>query len=156
MSNNTNVQAALAELSGDELVESDKQFNASSPKAKHETAYTQILDAYAENIEQTLKKKRCYKTLIFWLAFALLAGVFVLLVGLLIVLVWKKPLTGVAEWCSIVIPALVSFLTVFFVIPKVITEYLFNSEEEKYMSEIIKNIQNYDKENQTESRKESS
>lgn len=76
-----------------------------------------------------------------------LDGVFVLFVGLLFVLLWKKPLTGVAEWCSIAVPALVSFLTIFFVIPKVITEYLFNSEEEKYMSEIIKNIQNYDKAN---------
>lgn len=150
MSKNTNVQEVLAELSGDERVESDKQFNAPSPKAKHETAYTQILDAYAENIEKTLKKKRCYKSMIFWLAFILLAGVFVLLVGLLIVLIWKKPFTGIAEWCSIVLPALVSFLTVFFVIPKVITEYLFNSEEEKYMSEIIKNIQNYDKGDRTD------
>lgn len=150
MGNDAKVQDVVAELSGAELVESDKQFNTSSPKSKHETAYTQILDAYAQNIEQTLKKKRLFKTLIFWLAFALLAGVFILLIGLLIILIWKKPLAGIAEWCSIVIPALVSFLTVFFVIPKVITEYLFNSEEEKYMSEIIKNIQNYDKENQTE------
>lgn len=150
MGNDAKVQDVVAELSGAELVESDKQFNTSSPKSKHETAYTQILDAYAQNIEQTLKKKRLFKTLIFWLAFALLAGVFILLISLLIILIWKKPLAGIAEWCSIVIPALVSFLTVFFVIPKVITEYLFNSEEEKYMSEIIKNIQNYDKENQTE------
>lgn len=64
---------------------------------------------------------------------------------LLILLILKKPLTGIAEWCSIVVPALAAFLTVFLVIPKVVTEYLFNAEEEKYMSEIIRNIQNYDK-----------
>lgn len=149
MSNNSDVKKALAGLSGGGMVKSDKQFNDSSPKAKHETAYTKILDAYAANIDETLRRKRHYKTLIFWLAFALLAGVSLLLVGLLVILIWKKPLTGVAEWCSVVIPALVSFLTVFFVIPKVITEYLFNSEEEKYMSQIIKNIQTYDKENHT-------
>lgn len=92
-----------------------------------------------------LIKPAVQQIMIFWLAFILLVGVFVLLVGLLIVLIWKKPFTGIAERCSIVLPALVSFLTVFFDIPKVITEYLLNSEEEKYMSEIIKNIQNYDK-----------
>lgn len=145
MSNNTKVQEALAELSDDKLVESDKQFNRPSPKAEHETAYTKILDAYAHNIEETLKKKRRFKSMIFWLSFCLLVGVFLLLIALLIILLFKKPFSGIAEWCSIVIPALVSFLTVFVVIPKVITEYLFNSEEEKYMSEIIKNIQNYDK-----------
>lgn len=155
MSNNTKVQEALAELSGDELVESDKQFNTPSPKAEHETAYTKILDAYAKNIEKTLEKKRCYKSLIFWLSFGLLIGVFILLVVLLVILLWKKPFSGITEWCSIVIPALVSFLTVFFVIPKVITEYLFNSEEEKYMSEIIKNIQNYDKADHAEQLKQS-
>lgn len=92
-----------------------------------------------------LIKPAVQHTMVFWLAFILLAAVFVLLVGLLIVLIWKKPFTSIAEWCSIVLPALVSFHTVFFVIPKVITEYLLNSEEEKYMSEIIKTIQNYDR-----------
>lgn len=142
-----NFARALAKLQGTLLVKSDARFNKETAKAKHESAYTTILDAYAENIEKTLKTKRLFKAMVFWLAFALLALVFLLLVGLLIWSVWKKPFTGLKEWCTVIIPALVSFLTVFFVIPKIITEYLFNSEEEKYMSEIIKNIQNYDKEN---------
>lgn len=145
MDNHSDVQKAISMLSRNEIVTSDKQFNNETPKDQHETAYTKILDAYAENIAETLKKKRCYKTRIFWLSYILLSGVAILLVVLLCVLIWKKPLTGVAEWCSVVIPALVSFLTVFFIIPKIITEYLFNAEEEKYMSEIINNIQNYDK-----------
>ena len=148
MGNKTNVKLALAELSDDGIVKSDCQFNAPTQKDNHETTYTKILDAYAENIEETLKKKRFYKTMVFWLAYVLLAGVFLLFFGLLIWSIRTKPFTGIKEWCTVIIPALVSFLTVFFVNPKVITEYLFNSEEEKYMSEIIKNIQNYDKENQ--------
>lgn len=145
MDNTSGLQKALAALSDTGIVESDTEFNAPSPKDKHETSYTEILDAYAENIRETLKKKRLYKTFTFWLSFSLLTGVFVLFVVLLILLILKKPLTGIAEWCSIVVPALAAFLTVFLVIPKVVTEYLFNAEEEKYMSEIIRNIQNYDK-----------
>ena len=141
-----NFARALAKLPGALLVKSDARFNKETAKDKHENAYTTILDAYAENIEKTLKTKRLLKAMVFWLAFALLSIVFLLLVFLLFWLVWKKPFTGLKEWCTVIIPALVSFLTVFFVIPKIITEYLLNSEEEKYMSEIIKNIQNYDKE----------
>ena len=137
---------ALAKLQDGRLVKSDSRFNKETPKAKHENAYTTILDAYAENITETLKTKRLFKAMVFWLAFILLALVFILLVVLLVWSIWKKPFTGIKEWCTVIIPALVSFLTVFFVIPKIITEYLFNSEEEKYMSEIIKNIQTYDKE----------
>lgn len=143
------LEKTLVDRNYDEKVKSDKQFNAPSPKDKHETAYTKILDAYADNIVQTLNKKSLFKTCVFWLTFALLAGGFLLLVGLLVILILCKPFTGIAEWCTVVIPALVSFVTVFIVIPKVITEYLFNLEEEKYMSEIIKSIQNYDKENYT-------
>lgn len=156
MSDYSAVKAELAKALADtndndkaQKVNSDKEFNAPSPKDKHETAYTTILDAYAANIVQTLDKKRTFKTQVFWLAFGLLVVAFLLLVGLLAVLICCKPFAGIAEWCSVMIPAMVSFVTVFIVIPQVITEYLFNSEEEKYMSEIIKNIQNYDKENHT-------
>lgn len=146
MNNSSDVKKAIAGLTSEEIVESDKQFNISSPKDEHETAYTKILNAYANNIDKTLENKRLFKKIVFWLAVVLLAGVFILIVGLLGFLIYKKPFDGVAEWCSVVLPAIVSFLTIFFVIPKIITEYLFNAEEEKYMSEIIKNIQNYDKE----------
>ena len=144
---------ALNQLHGDK-VKSDNQFNKPTPKDDHEQAYTKILDAYADNIHRTLKTKRLFKAMVFWLAFALLALVFILLVFLLVWSIWKKPFTGVKEWCTVIIPALVSFLTVFFVIPKIITKYLFNSEEEKYMSEIIKNIQSYDKEDHSKAEEE--
>ncbi len=135
------VKSNLENLEEKAAVQNDSQFNKPTSKEKHEDAYTKILDAYAADIVETLEKKSIYKSHVFWLSFSLLVGVSLLIVYLL----RFKTLSTVTEWCMVVLPALVSFLTVFFVIPKIITEYLFNSEEEKYMSEIIKNIQNYDK-----------
>lgn len=148
-STKTDVQEQIADLSSSNKKEVDDEgFFVPSPKDKHETSYTAILDAYADNIKETLKIKRSYKTWVFWLTFILLAGVSLFPILLLVIAIFWKP-ANLAEWCTVVLPVLISFLTVFIVIPEVITKYLFNSEEEKYMSEIIKNIQNYDKENHT-------
>lgn len=135
----------LAALKASDREKLDADFNRPSSREQHEKAYTEILNAYSANIVKTLSKKRIYKTLIFWLSFVLLSGISVGMFVLLIVLIITDRIRGVLDWCSIIAPAVVSFLTVFIVIPRVITEYLFNAEEEKYMSEIIKNIQNYDK-----------
>lgn len=40
--------------------------------------------------------------------------------------------------------SLVSFITVFIVLPKIMTQYLFDKEEEKNMYNLVKQIQEYD------------
>lgn len=45
---------------------------------------------------------------------------------------------------TILLPALSSLIVAFLKIPEIIAQYLFNIEEESYMSSIIKNIQDYD------------
>lgn len=37
-----------------------------------------------------------------------------------------------------------AFISSFIIIPKIITKYLFNPEEEKHMRKIVQNIQKYD------------
>lgn len=126
-------------LEGTPPVKTDEGFNKN--RQEHEASYTTILSAYSTDLEDTLTKKRQYKSVVFWLSFALLC-LFPLL--LIVVLFFSNRYEDLYKACLAIIPTLISFLTVFIVIPKVITEYLFNSEEEKYMSDIIKNIQDYD------------
>ena len=45
-----------------------------------------------------------------------------------------------------IIPSLVSLLTSFIVIPKIVAKYLFNRSEEDNMTQVIKNLQSYDDE----------
>lgn len=47
---------------------------------------------------------------------------------------------------TIILPAASSFVVAFLKIPEIIAKYLFNTEEERYMDSIIKNIQDYDRE----------
>lgn len=49
-----------------------------------------------------------------------------------------------ANYLSLILPELLTFFTSFMVIPKIITNYLFNKDEEKYMSQIISNTQKFD------------
>lgn len=131
----------LAEqLQGIEPENNDDEFNSEKNIIEHEKLYTDILSAYTESLKITLKRKLFYKKCVFWLSYALLC----IFPAGFICLVFKYDFKSLVEWCSLIIPVLISFLTVFIVIPHVITQYLFNAEEEKYMSDVIKHIQDYD------------
>ena len=97
--------------------------------------------AYTTDLEKNLKTKRLYKHFVFWLAYVLLlasTGFFCYII------LHSLKSDDMERTILAIVPVVISFLTIFIVIPHIITEYLFNLEEEKYMSEIIKNIQLYD------------
>ena len=132
----------LAEqLKGIAPVKTDDTFNAQANVDEHEKLYTDILIAYTEHLRVSLANKAKYKTCLFWLSFTLLI---VFPIQLITVLA-QREFVDAYEWWSVVSPAVLSFLTIFIVVPKIIAKYLFNSEEEKYMTDIIKHIQEYDK-----------
>ena len=51
---------------------------------------------------------------------------------------------SIIDLLAALVPSLVSLITSFIVIPKVIAKYLFNIKEENSMVEIIKSLQSYD------------
>ncbi len=125
----------------DEISDSDLQARDTANMIKHGELYTQLLDIYVSDIKVTLKSKRklkeeFYDICVFLLIFT--CTVFCLVVLLMIL--------GIVPSDSVAISVgiIVSFLTVFIVIPHTITTYLFNTEEEKYMAEIIKSVQDHD------------
>lgn len=141
---------ALTEQKQTRPFDKDQQFNDDSHKARHEGSYTKILESYADGIKLTLEQKTKYKPRFFTLSYWFLLGgslIFILLLFMCLhIFMYNKSdsalISGVT---SVILSATISFLTIFIVIPKIITKYLFNSEEEKYMTEIIKSIQEYDK-----------
>lgn len=54
-------------------------------------------------------------------------------------------LEAILSIAALVIPAISSLIVAFIKIPEIIAQYLFNAEEDKNMTTIIKNIQDYDK-----------
>ncbi len=125
----------------EEMSDSSLMFRDKENMIKHGILYTRLLGVYVSNAKNTLPKKLklkedFYHLCVFILSFT--CAMFFIVIFLM--------LTGVvpADNIAVIIGTFVSFLTVFIVIPHTIASYLFNSEEEKYMTDIIKSMQEHD------------
>ena len=101
----------------------------------HIKTYTSILNNYSKELEENLEYKRRSKKLLF--------GICILIMLATMVLLFISVIRGNAsiEGCvEIVLP----FLTIFIVIPKTITEYLFNANESETLTKIIDTIRQHD------------
>lgn len=121
---------------------------------KHSGIYTKILNEYYESIKRSLILKNLLK-IIFFIITMVAFGV--------VVYIFSKSLTDVYEllksllekekvntesiigMITIVVPAACSLIVALVKIPKIIAKYLFNKEEDNYISKIIKDIQDYDR-----------
>ena len=103
-------------------------------------AYNKILSHYEESIRLNLRNKRIYQMATFFVS------LFILLITAIgfFVIFHKCSSFALLDRLTVMIPLIISFLTVFIVIPKIITEYLFNKNEEKYMMELLQNLLKFD------------
>ena len=90
--------------------------------------YTKILNNYSKYLEETLNENRIKKKYVIYSMIA----IFVCIIAFR-----NEPLATIS--------AVISFISAIIVIPTKIVEYLFNPKETEQISEIIKNIQTYDK-----------
>ncbi|CUP37827.1 MULTISPECIES: hypothetical protein [Catenibacterium] len=96
--------------------------------------YTKILYNYSKYLEETLNKNKVSKKYLI----NLMISVLVLIIVAFIIISFKGNHVAI-------ISAFISLVSAIIVIPTKIVEYLFNPQETQQISEIIKNIQNYDK-----------
>lgn len=106
----------------------------------HNNQYDALLQAYVEKTKRTFDFKLHYAEL--FLSSVLEALRVILAMFMICIFACAF---GNMDKLSLILPVCVSFLAAYIVIPQIITKYLFNEKEEQYMSEIIKNIQNFDK-----------
>lgn len=108
---------------------------------KHGVSYTRLLDIYVDDIKLTLRQKRKLKIEFYRVCeFILTFTCAIFFVVIFLMLAGVVPTDNV----SVLIGTFVSFLTVFIVIPHTIAKYLFNTDEEKYMTDIIRSVQEHD------------
>lgn len=114
---------------------------------KHSYNYDDILSGYTTHVIKTLKSKRIMKIVFYGISVAIMVSsvCFVIWGGVFVADQSKNSDFDLYNYIVPVISALTSFLTVFIVIPKIIAKYLFNSNEDTSMKDIIESIQNYDK-----------
>ncbi len=118
-------------------IETDDELKISDTNMlkRHNNQYSLLLEAYVDDINNKRKSKEIFKWIFFMVSMALLIGVFILF----IVLCFKKD-----DSLSIILSSFATLLTSIITLPQIIAKYLFNSEDEKNINTVIKNIQDYD------------
>lgn len=142
------IEAYLNQDSNDnkiDIVHSDYQLEASDIDSmkKHNQYFNELLSAYVKNADKNLRTKLGFKKNFFNVCIGILIAVTTVMLLTIIIALFKDFETS--ELISIALTNVVSFMTSFIILPKTIADYLFNTDEEKNMSDIIKSIQDYDK-----------
>ena len=113
----------------------------------HNDKFTKLLESYTDFVSTTLNKKIKMKSCFFWLSYIVLIVVVLITIASLFVVIISAGRDNfeIQDYILPIVTAIVTFLTSFIVIPKIIAEYLFNSNEESVMKDIVNSIQEYDK-----------
>ena len=116
-----------------------------SSLVKHNDQYTKLLQIYVRYARSTIKTKQRYKHQFYKLITRLLWAIVIMT---LLTVFYAVLLYGDKEMSQNLLTTLIaggaSLITAIIVLPQTIAKYLFNPEEEKVLSEIIKNVQKYD------------
>lgn len=103
--------------------------------------YNAILADYQKSIRDTLSAKKFYKIITYIVVMLIMISI----TTVMIVLIFKFSSLEMTKWLAAIIPLMISFLTVFIVIPKIITNYLFDKDEENHMLELLKVLIEHDR-----------
>lgn len=116
--------------------------NDKTSMLNHNTQYDNLLEGYVKNANNMFVIKMVCKVVMFALSLFLLIVVFAIatIIPILSVLGYLGS-DNIVSAASL----LATFLSTFIVIPKIMSRYLFNENEEVNMAKIIENIQTHDK-----------
>lgn len=106
--------------------------------------YSEILSLYTSDVKKVLWTKFIFRIIFLVVSLAALIGTFVVFCVVLWWLIHKNVNVGYLETIVSVLSSMVSMVTVFIVLPKIMTKYLFDTEEEKNIYNVVKQIQDYD------------
>lgn len=140
----------LSNISDKKPISSDEELlhkSDTSSLSQHNLQYTLLLTTYVNNFKIISTYKIKNRQEIFNIAKKLLLGVpftTLALIAIIIFFITENKLS-ILEALSGIIAALVALIGTFMVIPKIITKYLFNKNEEDHLATIIGKIQEYDK-----------
>ncbi len=106
--------------------------------------YSEILSLYTSDVKKVLWTKFIFRIIFLVVSLAALIGTFAVFCVVLWWLIHKNVNVGYLETIVSVLSSMVSMVTVFIVLPKIMTKYLFDTEEEKNIYNVVKQIQDYD------------
>lgn len=109
----------------------------------HNTSFDELLKAYVKNTKRNLLMKLILKVIFFICCMLILIVLFAFLIYSSMYCLKNE--VSQNSLITVMVANVISFLTSFIVLPHTIANYLFNNKEDENMTQIIKNIQDYDK-----------
>lgn len=134
------VKSTYSEIKSDDDLEKDDRDRMKERNGK----YSEILNVYTKNVKGVLRIKLIFRVIFLLVSVSALVGTFVLFCVILWWIAYKKIDIGYMEAIVSIVSSMVSMITVFIVLPKIMTKYLFDIEEEKNIYNMVKQIQDYD------------
>lgn len=131
---------AYSDVKSDEELQKDDRFRMKERNGK----YSELLDAYTQNAKRVLWIKVIFRIVFLVVSIGALIGTFTVFCITIWCILTKKVEAAYIETIVSILSAMVSMVTVFIVLPKIMTKYLFDIEEEKNMYNVVKQIQDYD------------
>ena len=141
---NENYLEYVGELKRDDDVATDEVLakNDNFHMMEHNSDYTKLLGCYVENLSKTLKAKYWFKIIFFgFIMFAIIIVLDIFMRSINYALQCEEMSAAIVA----IIGGFVSLISATIALPSIIAQYLFNIDEEKDASEIIKNMQEFDK-----------
>lgn len=132
------VRSMFMEVDPSQQVTADDELNEN--KNKRSQLYSKILNDYADYLHDTFIAKKRYKLITYIVVISILVSI----TAVTMILFFMHSSFEMKEWLSIAIPLMISFLTVFIVIPQIITNYLFDKDEESHLTELITILKDID------------
>ena len=128
------------------LANDDLTYSDNVHLSKHNEEFSELLFEYVENYKKACKIKLSARKKMFCASVVILLMTTFTVVGAVIwgcvfITMNKGDITAVLPT---IVGAVVSLVSAFMVIPQIIANYFYNSDEEKYLSDIIGKIQDYD------------
>lgn len=113
----------------------------------HNREYTNLLIAYVEDFKNNSETKLKNKKTLFVITMILFAGISLFCLLLIAASLICLAFGWITAWELVpeVIAALISLLGTFMAIPKIITKYLYNKNEDQNLATLISKIQKYDR-----------
>ena len=134
------VKNVYSDISSDDELQNDDRRRMKERNKK----YSEVLDAYVSNTKKVLWIKLVFRVIFLLVSMGALVGIFVVFCAVLWWAANGKIEAGYLETVVTIISSMAAMMTVFIVLPKIMTKYLFDVEEEKNIYNIVKQIQDYD------------
>lgn len=141
-----NIEDIINSLDDKKLTNDDLTSSDNLHLSKHNEEFSDLLLSYVNNYKASSSLRLISRKVMFLVSIVVMVLV---TLTVIVVVIWScayvvNSCGDVVAVVPTVVGAVVSLVSVFMVIPQIIANYLYNAEEEKYLSEIIGKIQEYD------------